>query len=91
MEKQRVLKNFLKYWSPLSVNTYEGVPYCETQLFKNIVPICIELILALVIARVNLEKLSIIITSCLFLVVVRNTTLKILMATNPNGLEAGKS
>lgn len=49
-------KELAHNWGPLSVNTCENIPYGMTQLFKNIVAIYVELILAVGIARVNLES-----------------------------------
>lgn len=61
-----VVKDLLTNLDSLSVNTYEAIPYCMFQLFKNIVAICVELVFAVGIARVNFENLSFIITTCLF-------------------------
>lgn len=40
------VEHLLTHCSPKSVNTYEFISYDITQLFKNFVKICLELILA---------------------------------------------
>lgn len=32
---QRVVENWLTNWGSLSVDTFEGIPFSMTQLFKN--------------------------------------------------------
>lgn len=47
----------LTNWGPLSVNTYDVIPYRLTQLLRNIVAICDELKLDVGIGFVNLGNL----------------------------------
>lgn len=75
---------------PFSVNTYESIRYRIIQLFTDSVAICIELILAVEIAPVNYEKLSIIIVTCGSPVVVLVSSPEISMAINARGPTAGK-
>lgn len=90
-KRQRILNKVLKNWGPLSFNTYKGIPHGMTQLFKNIVAICVELILAIKIARVSFEKLSFIIMICWFPVVVFRNGPKVSIHTNSRVLQPGRA
>lgn len=51
-EKARCRKAFAHKWGPLLPSKYEGIPFDRTQIFKNMVTISDELILAVESTRV---------------------------------------
>lgn len=54
---ERTVNNLLTNWGTLPVNSYEGFSYGLTQFLKDSAAICVELIFALGIPRVNFEDL----------------------------------
>lgn len=70
---------------------YEGMAYGMTQLFKSIVTIGVELILALAMARISSETQFVIITTCWFLVVVLSSGSRMSFATILKGPTAERA
>lgn len=81
-----IVKNLLN-----NLGMFEGIVYELTQLFKNIVANCVDLILTVGIARFSSEIQSGTRTTCLILFVVLRTGSKTSLATNARGYAGGKS
>lgn len=81
-EKTKVVKHFLTSWDPFPDSAYEVILHGMNQLLKNIVNIFIELILTVGLAPVNLENLSVIITTRWFPFLVLSSGPKLSMAAN---------
>lgn len=81
-KRRRVVKHLLTNCGPLLVNIYGGIPNRMTQLSRNIVAICVQLISAVSIARVNFENWSATMSTCWFPVLIPDSGPKMAMVAN---------
>lgn len=80
---------FFGFLKPFLVNMYESIPYGLTHLFKNIVDICVKLILVAEIAHSSLKNRPVMITT-LIPALDLGSGPKMSFATDSKGPSAGK-